>query len=172
MARAWAIRISVALAVIGLTVSAASADVGAANVSTRLSGFSESPPILTAGSGSFQATVHGTSLTYTLSFSNLSSAATQSHIHFAQAGVNGGVFLFLCGSGVTPGPAGTPTCPAGGGTVTRSVTAADILGLPLQGVAAGDFAGAVQIIRSGDAYVNVHTTSHPAGEIRGQVGRN
>ena len=63
MARSWAIRVSVALAVIGLTVSAASADVGAANVSARLSGFSEVPPNLTAGSGSFHATVHGTSLT-------------------------------------------------------------------------------------------------------------
>jgi hypothetical protein len=155
--------------VIGLTVSAASADAGSANLSARLSGFSEVPPNLTAGSGSFRATVQGNSLTYKLSFSNLSATATQSHIHFAQSGVNGGVFLFLCGSGATPGPAGTPTCPAAGGTVTRTVTAADLLAVPAQGVAAGDFAGVLRIIRSGDAYVNVHTTTHPAGEIRGQV---
>jgi len=169
MTRAWAIRVAVVLSVIGLTVSAASADAGSANLSARLSGFSEVPPNLTAGSGSFRATVQGNSLTYKLSFSNLSSTATQSHIHFAQSGVNGGVFLFLCGSGATPGPAGTPTCPAAGGTVTRTVTAADLLAVPAQGVAAGDFAGVLRIIRSGDAYVNVHTTTHPAGEIRGQV---
>jgi CHRD domain len=169
MTRAWAIRVAVALSVIGLTASAASADAGSANLSARLSGFSEVPPNLTAGSGSFHATVQGTSLTYKLSFSNLSATATQSHIHFAQSGVNGGVFLFLCGSAATPGPAGTPTCPAAGGTVTRTVTAADLLAVPAQGVAAGDFAGVLRIIRSGDAYVNVHTTTHPAGEIRGQV---
>ena len=169
MTRAWAIRVAVALSVIGLTASAVSADAGSANLSARLSGFSEVPPNLTAGSGSFHATVQGNSLTYKLSFSNLSATATQSHIHFAQSGVNGGVFLFLCGSAATPGPAGTPTCPAAGGTVTRTVTAADLLAVPAQGVAAGDFAGVLRIIRSGDAYVNVHTTTHPAGEIRGQV---
>jgi len=39
-------------------------------------------------------------------------------------------------------------------------------------VSAGDFAGALRIIASGDAYVNVHTTNFPGGEIRGQVRSN
>ncbi|TMG43298.1 MAG: CHRD domain-containing protein, partial [Chloroflexi bacterium] len=34
---------------------------------------------------------------------------------------------------------------------------------------AGDFAGALRIIESGDAYVNVHTVNFPGGEIRGEV---
>jgi len=169
MTRAWAIRVAVALAVVGLTVSAASADAGTTNLSARLSGFSEVPPQLTAGSGTLHATVRGNTLTYKLTFSDLSSTATQSHIHFAQSGVNGAVVVFLCGSAATPGPAGTPTCPADGGTVTGTITAAQVLAVPAQGVTAGDFAGLVRIIRSGDAYANVHTTAHPGGEIRGQV---
>ncbi|TMB79530.1 MAG: CHRD domain-containing protein [Chloroflexi bacterium] len=78
--------------------------------------------------------------------------------------------LWLCGSAGAPGPAGTPTCPAGGGTVSRSgVTASDIRPVPDQNVAAGDFPGALRIIESGDAYVNVHTVNFPGGEIRGEV---
>jgi hypothetical protein len=171
MTRAWAIRVAVALAVIGVTVSAANADEGTGAVSARLSGFSEvvpNGPILTTGSGSFHATIHGNSLTYTLKFSNLSSAATASHIHFAQSGVGGGIVVWLCGP-TGAAPAGTPTCPANGGTVTGTITAAAVQAVPLQGVPAGDFTGLVRIIRAGDAYVNVHSVNFPKGEIRGQV---
>jgi hypothetical protein len=168
MTRTWALRVLVALAVVGLTVSAASADNGPSHFQAKLSGFNEVPPIQTNGSGTFSATVRGDSLTYTETFSGLTSSATQSHIHFAERGVNGGVFLFLC-SNLGNGPAGTPACPAAGGTVTRTVTAADFVGVTAQNVTAGDFAGAVRIIRSGDAYANVHTANFPGGEIRGQV---
>jgi hypothetical protein len=70
---------------------------------------------------------------------------------------------------MTLGPAGTPTCPAAGGTVTRTVSAADVVALSTQGVTAGDFAGVLRIIRNGEGYVNVHTMAHPLGEIRGQI---
>jgi hypothetical protein len=93
------------------------------------------------------------------------------HIHFGQPAVNGGIFLWLCGSAAVPGPAGTPKCPPDGGTVSRSgVTASDIQSpVPSQNLSPGDFAGALSILASGDAYVNVHTTLYPAGEIRGLV---
>jgi|SRR5215472_4448233 len=166
MRRTWAIRVLVACAVLGLTVSAATADETGSDFSARLSGFNETPPILSDGTATFTATVHGdSSLTYTLTFSGLTNV-TQAHLHFAQRGVASGVFLFLC-SNLGNGPAGTPACT---GTVTRTVTAADILALPAQGLAAGDFAGALRIIRAGDAYANIHTTAHGGGEIRGQVG--
>ena len=168
MRRAWAVRLLAACAVIGLTITVATADEGASTFAASLSGFNEVPPILTDGTGTFHATVQGNSLTYTDTFSKLTSPVLQSHIHFAERGVNGGIFLFLC-SNLGNGPAGTPACPAGGGTVTRTVTAPDFVAVGPQNVPAGSFTNAVRILRSGDAYVNVHSVNFPAGEIRGQV---
>ncbi len=171
MRRSWGLRVLAALAVIGLTVTVASADEGTTTFAASLSGFNElSPtsPILTDGTGTFHATVRGSSLTYTETFAHLTSPALQSHIHFAERNVNGGIFLFLC-SNLGNGPAGTPACPAGGGTVTRTVTAADFVAVPSQNVPGGSLTAALRIMRSGDAYANVHSLNFPAGEIRGQI---
>lgn len=130
-----------------------------------LSGLEEVPPILTNGTGTFEARLaaNGTSMEYELTFSNLASPSTAAHIHFGQRGVNGGIFVFLCGGG------DKPACPGQGGTVTGTIDPGDILGIPSQGLTPGDFGGALRILRAGVAYVNVHTTTFPAGEIRGQV---
>ncbi len=164
----WALRLLAVAGVLGLTVAVVNAGEDSATFAASLSGFNEVAPILTNGTGSFHATLHSNQLTYTESFSGLTTGVTQSHIHFGEKGVNGGVFLFLC-SNLGNGPAGTPACPVTGGTVTRTVTAADFIGVSGQNVTAGDFAGAMRILRSGDAYANVHTMKFPAGEIRGQV---
>jgi hypothetical protein len=155
---------------LGLTVAATNADEATVSMRAKLTGFQESPPKLSPSTGRFQATVTGSTLSYTLTYSKLSSPAFMAHIHFGQPAVNGGIFLWLCGSAAKPGPAGTPTCPPDGGTVSRSgVTAADIQAVSDQNLSAGDFAGALSIIASGDAYVNVHTILFPGGEIRGLV---
>ncbi len=166
----WIFRFAAVVAVLGLTVAATSADEVTQTFKAKLSGFQEVPPKLSPSTGHFEATVTGSTLSYTLTYSKLSSPAFMAHIHFAQPGVNGGIFLWLCGSTAAPGPAGTPTCKADGGTISRSgVTAADIQGLSAQNLTAGDFAGAMSVLLSGDAYVNVHTTNFPGGEIRGLV---
>jgi len=166
----WILRFTALVAVLGITVMATNADEGTVPFRAKLTGFQEVPPKLSPSTGTFEATVIGSTLSYTLTYTKLSSPVLQAHIHFAQPGVNGAIFLFLCGSATNPGPAGTPTCPPEGGTVSRAgVTASDIIALPAQGLTAGDFAGALTILESGDAYVNVHTTMHPDGEIRGLV---
>jgi CHRD domain-containing protein len=166
----WIFRFAALVAVFGLTVVATNADEGTLSLRAKLTGFQETPPILSPSTGTFQATVIGSTLSYKLTYTKLSSPAFMSHIHFGQPAVAGGIFLWLCGSAGKTGPAGTPTCPPDGGTVSRSgVTAADIVALPGQNITAGDFAGVLRIISAGDAYVNVHTTSFPAGEIRGFV---
>ena len=166
----WILRAAAVVAVLGLTVAATSADEATLSMHAKLTGFQEVTPKLSPSTGRFEATVTGSTLSYTLTYSKLSSPASMAHIHFGQPAVNGGVFLWLCGSAAAPGPAGTPTCPANGGTVSRSgVTAADIQAVSGQNLSAGDLAGALSIIAAGDAYVNVHTTNFPGGEIRGAV---
>jgi len=165
----WILRFAAVFAVLGLTVAATSADEATLSMHAKLSGFQENTPKLSPSTGRFEATVTGSTLSYTLTYTKLSSPAFMAHIHFGQPAVNGNVFLWLCGP-IGTAPAGTPTCPPDGGTVTRSgVTAADIQGIPSQNLAAGDFAGALSIISAGDAYVNVHTVNFGAGEIRGAV---
>ena len=55
--------------------------------------------------------------------------------------------FFLCG-----GP--LPACPNGAGTVTGTVTAANIIGPAGQGVAPGEFQEAIAAMRDGAAYAN------------------
>jgi CHRD domain len=59
-------------------------------------------------------------------------------------------------------------CPPSG-TITGTITEADVIAVPAQGVMVGDLPGIIRAIRNGAAYVNVHTTSFPTGEIRGQL---
>jgi hypothetical protein len=164
---------------LGLTMSIASADISSAGademdsnaamkIAANLTGFNEVPPILTDGKATFRATLTATSLSYTLTFSGLTSPTTQAHLHFGERGVSGGVFVFLCSNVGTPAGITTPACP-NSGTVTGTLTAKDVIAVPTQNITAGDFAGLRRIIASGDSYANIHSNNFKAGEIRGQV---
>ena len=78
--------------------------------------------------------------------------------------------VFFC-SNLATAPAGTQGCPANGGTVTGTLTAANVLPIAGQNVSAGDFNALADALMTDTAYANVHTSSFPAGEIRGQVVR-
>jgi CHRD domain len=144
------------------------------HLSARLNGLQEvaTPTAITNGTGTFTATLNDDStLTYTLTYSNLSSKVLQSHIHIGATKISGGVSIFLCSNLPSP-PAGTPACPddaTHSGTVSRTVSAADVIGPAAQGVPAGDFADVVRAIASHVTYANVHTANFPGGEIRGQI---
>lgn len=142
-----------------------------ANFRAALEGYEEVPAVSTAAKGDFQATTDATDtqLTYMLQFTGLSAPSTQGHIHFAAKGTNGGISIWLCGTTALPGPPGTPTCPETGGTVMRTVTAADVVGPAGQGITAGEFAEILAAMREGVAYANVHSGNFPGGEIRGQI---
>ena len=109
---------------------------------------------------------------YALAFEGLSSAVAQAHIHFAQAGVNGGIALWLCEGTSTSPLDSTPTCPQEG-SVSGVLTPSDVVaiggGNAGQQISAGDFAEVVAFIRKGLGYANVHTALSPGGEIRGQI---
>lgn len=170
------------LTVVGLlalvTTAAASADESALNMKASLSGFNEVPPKATPASGTFKAKASGGKIVFTLTYSGLTTPAFMAHYHFAQPGVNGGIFIWLCAKPGTPGAPSTlqRTCPDGTtapATVTGTITAADIVPILTppgdQDVNPGDMSTALTIIENGDAYVNVHTSRFPGGEIRGQV---
>ena len=132
---------------------------------THLDGYHEVPAISTTGTGDLTLKVNsaGTQIDYTLKFASLAGgAAGAAHLHLAQPAVNGGVLAFLCGGS-------KPACPGTGGTVTGTITAADIQAIPGQGIAVGDLAAVLRAMRAGFVYVNVHTTTFPTGEIRGQI---
>jgi len=133
--------------------------------SASLAGGNEVPPINSAGTGAFEMTIRDT-ITFSLTFSGLSSPLTVSHLHFAPTKVAGGVMIFLCGGG------NQPACPAAtSGTINGTITAANVTGPGGQGITPGDLDSALAAVRSDLSYANMHTTMFPGGEIRGNVKR-
>ena len=160
--RIWAIA---ALAVSLLAAPAAHSQTE--RFSATLSGAEEVPPINTAGTGDFQMTIQPGMITFSLTFSGLSSNLAVSHLHFSPSKVAGGVMIFLCGGG------GQPTCPAAtSGTITGTITAANVTGPTTQGIAPGDLDSALEAVRDSLSYANMHTANFGGGEIRGQVGHS
>ena len=169
-------RLMVAAAVVGVTGFAAAATAGdhGRDFKTDLTGYEEVPALSTSGNGQVDVRVakDGQSLQFELHYRSLETPVTQSHIHFGQEAINGGIVIFFC-SNLGNGPAGTPPCPvlpAGEtATVTGTRTAADMAaGAAGQGIAPGEFDELVRALRAGAAYANVHSTGRTGGEIRGQ----
>jgi hypothetical protein len=145
-------------------------DHGSKVVRTVLSGYNEDPlAVSTPARGTFRATVDKADqeIRYVLRYDGLSPDTLQAHIHFGNPSQSGGISTFLC-TNLGNGPAGTQACPQSG-TVTGTITPADIIGPSGQGIAAGQFEELVAAIEAHVAYVNVHSTAFPGGEIRGQL---
>ncbi len=107
----------------------------------------QTPAIVSNAQGQaiFQLSDDGTALSYELVVANIIDVQA-AHIHLAPAGP--------ATSGRTQGVLAQGT-----------ITAADLIG-PLAGHPLSDLVSAMD---AGGAYTNVHTTAHPAGEIRGQI---
>jgi uncharacterized protein (DUF849 family) len=168
-----------------LEVSAA-AHAGAAvphNYRTHLTGAEEVPVRETRAQGQaiFQVSRDGSEVSYRLIASNISNI-TQAHIHCGPAGVNGPVVIWLY-----PNPTSTAALPGGGGRHDGVLAAGTFNASHVRpttnpncpgGVAT--FADVLERIRTGNAYVNVHTDDgvaptntgpgdFPGGEVRGQI---
>jgi hypothetical protein len=153
------------------TVAAAPAVAADRNFTADLEGFQETPAVSTVASGEFRARLSKdeSSIDYELGYEGLEGLIRQAHIHFGQAGVGGGIVVWLCQTGSFQDPTGlAPICPQSG-SVSGVLTAANMVNLPAQGIAAGEFAELVRALRAGMAYANVHTDKFPPGEIRGQI---
>jgi hypothetical protein len=159
------------LVAVALTLAAVPLWSQGGSLVTRLRGFEEVPAISSPAGARFSGSINAaeTELTYQINYFNVETVVTQSHIHFAQKGVNGGIVVFLC-TNLGNGPAGTPACPSGNGTVSGMLHSADVVGSAgSQGIAAGEFFSLVRAIKAGIAYANVHSTAFPGGEVRGQI---
>jgi hypothetical protein len=121
-------------------------DHGGMPESAALLAANQVPPVDTAGSGTAQITINPghDELCFHVTVTNLSSPVIASHIHQGAAGTNGPI--------VIPFPG------ASGNEFAGCVTVADTL---------------LNQVRSDPSgfYVNVHTTAHPGGEVRGQLSR-
>jgi hypothetical protein len=134
--------------------------------SAELSGANEVPPINSSGTADFDMTIRAGVNNFSLSFADLPSPLSSAHLHFAPSKVAGGVMIFLCGGG------GQPACPATtSGNITGKITAANVTGPTGQGIAVGDLDSALEAVRDGLSYANMHTTNFPGGKIRGNVQR-
>lgn len=92
------------------------------------------------------------SITVTVTYSGLSGPVTAAHVHAGKPGVAGPVVLPFSGDLSSP--------------FTKTFTAADYVAAP---GAPPDFPSFIQALKTGGAYVNVHTAACKPGEIRGQI---
>ncbi len=143
----------------------------ATSFSATLSGANEVPAVPSTATGTATLTVSGAQLTYTVNVVNLQNAVV-AHIHIAAEGENGPVRMNLCGTGDPQ-----PPCTSGTGVLATGTNGTTV------GTPAITFDELLDAMRSGDAYVNVHTDDGQAppntgpgdmasGEIRGQVVSN
>jgi hypothetical protein len=166
------IKLAVVVAVIGASAVAAVAiahDRGA--FKAKLSGFTEVPAVITDGNGRFEARVSRTEqkIEWKLHYERTNVPnVVQAHIHIGQEFALGGISVFLCADAPPTGVITDP-CPDPPADISGTITPADVIGPPAQGINAGEFDRLVRALRSGLAYANVHTSQSPAGEIRGQI---
>ncbi len=131
------------------------------NFGASLSGDALVPPVVTDGAGFAAMAANGsqTELDYVVLTYGLEDV-TQAHIHLGAAGENGGVAAFLFGfdaAGVT----------RDGVLASGTLTEADLIASTAFDGSMGQL---LDRLRAGTAYVNIHTTANPPGELRGQLG--
>ncbi len=122
-------------------------------------------PVTTGAHGKahFMLSHDKTMLHYKIKAMGFGSTLFMAHIHLGPKGGNGPVMLWLYGN--------NPNFPRNDGPFTGSIsgvlTETDLALNPDLGI--NSFADAVANIMNGNAYVNLHTTANPQGDIRGQI---
>lgn len=153
----------VALFAAGLLATGAGADghFPQGTFDSSLSSDEEVPAVETNGGGyvAVELAADGASADYRLYAEDLADA-TVAHIHVGAAGENGPPVVFLFES--------EEPVAADGLLAEGTFTEADLIAV--DGVFDGTMEQLVEMMEAGETYVNVHTQTNPAGEIRGQLG--
>lgn len=131
-----------------------------------LQGTSENPPVISESGGTFLIHIGDDDTEYRLEYDGASTPITMAHIHVGLPWENGPVVVFLC-TNLGNGPAGTQSCPPGGGVIEGEITTGDVL--EAGPIGRRDIDALRQAILEGATYVNVHSEGNPSGEIRGQI---
>lgn len=140
----------------------------AKNFIAKLRGANEVLPVASDAVGIAKLRVHKGKLLWFLNASNIDKV-TAAHVHCGAVGVNGPVVLTLFDKG--SGPSITPDGRFAKGSIVLTDDIADVdcdFTVDEDDVV-DSAADIVTLLRSGKAYVNVHSEDFAGGEIRGQV---
>ena len=142
-----------------ISATPSSAQTSVVTMTANLNGGEETPALLTGAVGTATVSVDPVNeeIAVTLSVFNLPTGTTAGHIHIAPKGIAGPVVINFP----------IPTGRTGDLPLTFRVGSAAFVARPEIGI--NTMADAIQSIVGGNAYVNVHTSQFPAGEIRGQL---
>ncbi len=146
-------RLGMVLAIAAL-MAAPSAVFAAEPFSAPLDGESEVPPIadlLASGTASVTISDDESEIAYEVTYQDLTGPVTAAHIHYGDTDEAGGV-IFPLAHGASP--------------FSGTLTEADFM--PVDG-GPQTYEEALDEIREGLTYVNVHTAANEGGEIRGQL---
>ena len=125
----------------------------------KLTGDDSVPAVKTKAKGNaeFKLSKEGKELSYKLKVKNIVNVSA-AHIHKGKKGETGPVIASLFAG---PKKEGKFKGDLADGMIMDKDLMGELQGKPLDAL--------IQLIASGDAYVNVHTDAHPDGEIRGQI---
>jgi hypothetical protein len=128
------------------------------NYGAKLSGANEVPAVISNATGiaKFNFSNDGSAASFHVNVADIADVKF-AHIHFAKAGVNGGVIFALRMDKVV-------------GPVSGIYAKGDIMPSNFSGqLKGGDLFILREAFRTGNAYVNVHSDKFPSGELRGQI---
>lgn len=149
----------VAVTAAAVLLTAASASAQEIRMTATLSPGEETPALLSGAVGAAEVLVDvaNRELSVTVRVFNLPTASTAGHIHVGPRGVAGPIVLDF------------PNVPgrANDFVLTFRLSAAALRPNPALGI--NNMEDAIQSIVGGNAYVNIHSTTNPGGEIRGQL---
>lgn len=153
----------IALLLAALVIGTGFADAQGSRFVARLSAQEAVPQTNSVATGLavFQTSADGTRLFYRLEVTNIENML-MAHIHIGPPGQSGPIVVWLYP--YRP-PARLIPGAFSGVVATGTITEENLVG-PLQGKSLSALLAEIQ---GGNAYVNVHTSRFPAGEIRGQI---
>jgi hypothetical protein len=142
-----------------LLIGAAAASAQVVVTTATLGGGEETPILLSGAAGTAEVAIDTTAREFvvTLRIFNIPTTTTAGHIHVGGKGVAGPVVIDF------------PAISGRLGDFVTSFRVGQAAFRPNPAIGINTIDDVIQAVTNGNAYVNIHTTTNPAGEIRGQL---